>query len=107
MVLFDLLQYQHQAAYFSFRVLKIQIQSDSINFSSKVLNEDSNGQWDINSFVLSFFGFTVEAGVEVGKSSARVCLLLHAAGNCRLGWFRDESDGAVLLLQTSFEGWVC
>ncbi len=31
----------------------------------------------------------------------------HAAGDCRLGWFRDESDGADLLLQTSFEGWVC
>ncbi len=23
----------------------------------------------------------------------------HAAGDCRLGWFRDGSDGAVLLLR--------
>ena len=50
--------------------------SDSAEFNSlffsKVLIEDSNGQCDINSFVLSFVGFTVEAVVEVGESSARV-----------------------------------
>ncbi len=38
----------------------------------EVLIEDSNGRWDINSIVLSFFGFMVEAVVEVGESSARI-----------------------------------
>ena len=37
---------------------------------SEVFIEDSNGRWDINSIVLSFFGFMVEAVVEVGESSA-------------------------------------
>jgi hypothetical protein len=32
MVLFDLLQYQHQAAYFSFRVLKVQIRLNLIHY---------------------------------------------------------------------------
>ncbi len=32
-------------------------------FFSEVLIEDSNGRWEITSFVLSFFGFTVEAVV--------------------------------------------
>ncbi len=30
----------------------------------------------------------------------------HAARKCRLGWFRDESDGAILTA-TSPEGWIC
>ena len=50
--------------------------SDSAQFNSlffsEVLIEDSNGRRDINSFVLPFFGFMVEAVVEVGESSARV-----------------------------------
>ena len=50
--------------------------SDSARFNSlffnEVLIEDSNGRWDINSFVLSFVWFTVEAVVEAGESSARV-----------------------------------
>ena len=29
-------------------------------------------------------------------------LLRHAAGDCRLGWFREGSDGAGLLLQLLF-----
>ena len=41
-------------------------------FFSEVLIEDSSGRCDINSFVLSFVGFTVEGYVEVGESSARV-----------------------------------
>ena len=39
---------------------------------SEALIEDSNGRWDINWIVLSFFGFMVEAVVEVGESSARI-----------------------------------
>ncbi len=39
---------------------------------SEVLIADSNGRWDINSFVPPFFGFKDEAVVEVGESSARV-----------------------------------
>ena len=66
---------------------------------SEVLIEDSNRRWDINSFVLSFFGFTVEAVVEVGESCARVWLSGHAARDYPLGWIRDGSDGAVLLLR--------
>jgi hypothetical protein len=34
----------------------------------------------------------------------------HAARDCRLGWFRDRSVGAILLrrfLEVSSEGWVC
>ena len=45
----------------------------------------------------------VEAVVEVGESSAQVWPFRpnsgHAARHCRLGWFRDGSDGAILLLQ--------
>jgi hypothetical protein len=63
------------------------------------LIEDSNRRGDINSFVLSFFGFTVEAVVEVGESCARVWLSGHAARDYPLGWIRDGSDGAVLLLR--------
>ena len=48
MVLFDLLQYLHQAAYFSFLVLKVQIRRNSIHCFCEVLIEDSNGRWDIN-----------------------------------------------------------
>ena len=39
---------------------------------------------------------SMEAVVEVGISPARV---LHSARDCRLGWFRDGSDGAILLLR--------
>ena len=49
-----------------------------------VLTEDSNGRLDINSSVLSFFWFKVEADVEVDESCARIlpfrslCLKLSA-----------------------------
>ncbi len=43
MILFDLLQYQHQAAYFSFRVLKIQIRRISIHYFQRSF--DSGFQW--------------------------------------------------------------
>ena len=33
------------------------------------------------------------------KSFLEYRLSGHAAGDCRLGWFRDGSDGAVLLLR--------
>ena len=72
MVYSDLLQYQHQEAYFSIRVLKIQFCTTQFIIFSEVLIEDSNRRLDINSFVLSFFGFMVEAIVEVDESSARV-----------------------------------
>ena len=39
---------------------------------SEVLIEDSNGWWDIDSLVLSFFEFAVGAVVGVGETSARV-----------------------------------
>ena len=72
---FDLLQYQHHAAYFSIRVLKIQIRGNVIHYFqanfSEVLIEDSNGRGDIYSFVLSFFGITIGPVVEVGESAAR------------------------------------
>ena len=71
MVLFDLLQYQHHAAYFSFRVLKIQIRRISVHYLQRSF--DWGFQWTMRySFVLSFFGFTVGPGVEVGESAARV-----------------------------------
>jgi hypothetical protein len=60
------------------------------------LIDDSNGQWDINSFVLSFFEFTLEAVILL-----KYTLLGHSAGDCWLGWFRDGPlgpDGALLLL---------
>ena len=48
-------------------------------------------------------GFTVEAVVEVGVNLVNVLLEFglsgHAAIDCRLGWFRDGSDGATLLLK--------
>ena len=73
MVLLDLLQYQHLAAYFSFLDFKIQIQRKSIHyfqrrFDLRIPMDDGV----IFSFVLSFFGFTVGPGVEVGESAARV-----------------------------------
>ncbi len=80
---------------------------------SEVLIEDSNERWDIISFVLLFYGFTVEAVDEVGESRAWVCpfgIRGYAVKDCRLGWFRDGSDGDVLLLWltvTSSAGWVC
>jgi hypothetical protein len=50
--------------------------SDSAQFNSlifsEVLIEDSNRLWDVNSFVLSFLGITVEAVVEVDENSARI-----------------------------------
>jgi hypothetical protein len=70
---FDLLQYQHPAAYFSFLVFKIQIQRDSIHFFQRSF--DLRIPMDDGvffSFVLSFIGFTVGPVVEVGESSARV-----------------------------------
>ena len=42
------------------------------SFFSKVSTEDSNGQLDINSSVLSFVWFKVEAVVVVDESCARV-----------------------------------
>jgi hypothetical protein len=73
MFLFDLVQYQHRAAHFSFRVLKAQIRYNSIHFfSQQSLIEGSNGQCNINSIVLSFFGSRVEAVVEIDESFARV-----------------------------------
>ena len=53
---------------------------------------------NVNSLVLSFFGLAVEAVVEVEGSSLEYGLSGHAARTCRLGWFRDGSDGAILLL---------
>ena len=46
-------------------------------------------------FVRQFFGFKDEAVVEVGERSARVWPL---GRDCRLGWLRNGSDGAILLL---------
>jgi hypothetical protein len=43
--------------------------------------------------------FTVEAAVEVMKILIEYGHMGHAVGDCRLGWFRDGSDGAVLLLR--------
>ncbi len=49
---------------------------------------------------LSFFGLTLEAVVEVGETfCSLVWLSGHAARDCRLGWYKDGSDGAILLLQ--------
>jgi hypothetical protein len=64
------------------------------------LIEDSKGlgRRDINSFVLSFFGFMFEAVVEVVKVLLEFGLSGHAARDCRLSWFRDGRDGAIPLL---------
>ncbi len=68
--------------------------SDSVQFNSsffsKVLIEDSNGLCEFNSVLLSFFGFKVEAVVEIVESSAQVwpfgtrCNLNCAHFSCRL-----------------------
>ena len=100
MVLFDLLQYQHQAANFWFRIQKLQIRRNSIHYYS------------------AKFWFRIPMGDEISihlfchSLGSRLRLLLrlvkvllefghsgHAAGDCRLGWFRDGSDGAILLLR--------
>ncbi len=47
--------------------------SDSVqlnNYFQQSLIEDFNGQQDINSIVLTFFGLKFEAAVEIGESSA-------------------------------------
>ncbi len=56
-------------SHFAFQTFRF----DAIQFIvfSEVLIEDSNGRWDKNSFVLSFFGFSVEAVVEVDESFDR------------------------------------
>ena len=67
---------------------------------SEVLIEDSNGRWDIHLFCHSL-------GSQLGLVLRLVKVLLeyglsgHAARDCRLGpgWFRDGSDGAILLLR--------
>ena len=73
---------------------------------SEVLIEDSNGRWDIYSFVLSFFGFAVGPVVEVGVSESAAQVwpfgtrsLSAREWYCQLSWFRDGSDGAILLLR--------
>jgi hypothetical protein len=43
-----------------------------------------------------------EAVVRLVKVLLEYGLSGHAAGDCRLGWFRDGSDGVVLLLQLFF-----
>ena len=75
--------------------------------------EDCNGRCDINSFVLTFFGFTVKAVDDDDERFAEFARVLrflvgsmrhhhHADGGYRPGWFRNGSSSA-----TSFEGWVC
>ncbi len=78
--------------------------------------ENSNGRWDINSFILLCFGFTVEADVEIGESSVRVwpfvkqytclywtvneaiCLCVKLVARTRmLRWFNGGSDDIALL----------
>ena len=102
MALCDLLLYQHQAAHFSLRVLKVQIRCIRFNsyFFSKVLIEECNGRCDRYSVVLKFFGLKVEAVVEVGESSTRFhpfrtrCQTLSSCHQ-----LRDEFDGSILFLQ--------
>jgi hypothetical protein len=54
---------------------------------------------EIDCIVLSFFGFKVEAVVEVVKVLIEFGLSGHAARDCWLGWFWDGPDGAILLLR--------
>jgi hypothetical protein len=56
-------------------------------------------------FVLSCFGFNVEAAVEVVKALLEIDLSEQAARYFRLGWFRDGSDDNILLCD-NFEGLV-
>ena len=72
MVLFDLSLCQTSSPFLVSRFETVQIRCNSIRFFSKVSIEDSYGRLDINSSVLSFVWFKVEADVEVDKSSARV-----------------------------------
>ncbi len=90
MALFDWLQFQRQVAYISFRVLKIQIGRNSIQFFSKVLIQDSSGSLGS---LLRLLLKLLKVLFEVFRD-----MLLASARECRLGWFRDWSDGALLLL---------
>ena len=84
--------------FFVLRALK-QIWCSSFHFScSKDSKEDPNGCYDIDSSVPSFLGFTLEIVVEVVEGPSRNWLLRRAACDWQLGWFSDESDGAILLL---------
>jgi hypothetical protein len=109
MALFDLvkvlLQCQHQAACFSFRVFE-NWNSDSTHFNSsfsanlwlRILMDDEIS-FHLFCHSLDSLSFTVEAVVEVDGSFAWVWPLGTRCGDCWLGWLRDGSDGAVLLLR--------
>jgi hypothetical protein len=81
MALFDWLQFQRQVAYISFRVLKIQIGRNSIQFFSKVLIQDSSGSLGS---LLRLLLKLLKVLFEVFRD-----MLLASARECRLGWFRD------------------
>ena len=52
----------------------------------------------INLFCHSF-GSLLRLLLRLVKVLLEFCLSGHAARDCRHGWCRDESDGAILLLQ--------
>ncbi len=100
MVLFDLVQYQHQAAYFSFRVLKIQIRRNSIHYFQRSFDRGFQSTMRCQ-FICSFI------------------LWVHGWGCC-WGWWKfcssmafwDTLQGTIRWWcysssATSSEGWVC
>ena len=94
-VLFDLLLCQYQAAHFSFRVLKpFRFGAFQFIFSAKfglrIPTEDLT--------LILLFWFKVELTLRLMKVVLGFGLSGHAAWDCLLGWFRDGSDGAILLL---------
>ncbi len=84
--LFDLLQDQQQAAYFSFRVLEIQIRRNSIHsFSAKFwLRIPIGDEVSIHLFCHSL-GTRLRRLLRLVRVPHEFGLSGHAAGDCRLG----------------------
>jgi hypothetical protein len=106
MLLFDILQYQHQgdqAAYFSSLVLKIHVwrETPQVNslFSAKFRLKISMDEGISIHLYCNFLDLWLRLLLRLMKVLLEYGLSGHAAGDCGLGWFRDGSDGAVLLLR--------
>ena len=64
-----------------------------------MLIEDSNGRRDINKLFCHSLGSRLRLSLRLVKGLLEFCLSGYAARDCRLGWCKDGSDGAVLLLR--------
>ena len=102
MVLFDLLLCQYRAAHFSFRVLKqFRFGAIQFNFSAKFWLRIPIDNLTLILLFCHSFGSRSMLMSRLMKVVLGFGLSGHAAwlGDCWRGWFRDGSDGAILLLR--------